>query len=406
MVSTACAAAVAFLLIPATAGAAPSIAEVTGNLDVGPASFGDKVKHEITVRYDAGTYRVADTAGVTAGNGCVSVDATHADCSDVVPGVVPFGGAGNDVLVVESLGPGDETGMHGFQGNDRIVGSPGVDWLVGYRGNDTLLGGGGADELLGGPADELPDEDTLDGGPGPDYISGDSSSGGIGHDTVLYSDRPASEPVRVTLNRGNGDDGGSSDGSGDTVEYVENVVGGAGNDMIEDQAGSFSITDNVFRGGAGNDVLISASNGDQLFGEEGNDKLDAGVGADRLSGGGGADELDSGTGADVLAGDAGADQLLAGKQADRLSGGAGSDLLKAEDGPDELSGDGGGDRLFGGPKKDRLTGGPGRDFMKGEGQKDLIFARDGKRDRRIDCGPGGRKEAARRDPIDPQPISC
>ena len=375
MVCAACVAAAAWFLIPAAATAAPSIAEVSENLDVGPASFGDKVKHEITVAYDAGVYHVADTAGVTASNGCVTVDSTHADCNDVVSGVVPFGGAGNDVLVVQSLGPGDESGVHGFQGNDRLVGSPGVDWLVGYRGNDTVLGGAGADELLGGPADVLPDEDTLDGGPGPDYISGDSSSGGIGHDTVLYSDRPANEPIKVTLTVGfegsDGvyDDGGSSDGTGDAVEYVENVVGGAGNDTITESVDS-GIKDNIFRGGPGNDLLAGGDDSDQLFGEEGSDRLDGG------------------------------------RSADALTGGAGGDLVKGADGPDNLSGEAGGDRLLGGPKKDRLTGGPGSDFMKGEGQKDLIFARDGTRDRRIDCGPGGRKEAAQRDRNDPQAISC
>jgi Ca2+-binding RTX toxin-like protein len=364
-------------LLPAAASAAPSEAFYAGgDLNVGPASFGDAQRHEITVRYDAGTYRVSDTAGVVVGFGCVQVDATHADCSDAGDGVVPFGAAGNDDLSVASVGPGDSTGIHGFGGDDRITGSPGVDFLVGYRGNDTILGGAGGDRLLGGPSQEHPDDDTLDGGTGPDYISGDSSTGGVGHDTVLYSSRPASEPVTVTLTEGfeaqgsPSDDGGSSDGSGDTVEYVENVVGGAGNDVIVEAIDDFGIKDNVFRGGPGSDLLVGGDDGDELIGE------------------------------------AGADRLQGGRGADRLAGGDGGDLVKGEDGPDQLFGDGGGDRLLAGPKGDRLTGGPGADLMKGQGQKDLIFARDNRRDRRIDCGPGGRKEAAQRDRIDPNPISC
>lgn len=64
MVRAACAAAALALLPAASASAAPSEAFYSGgNLNVGPASFGDSQRHEITVRYDAGTYRVSDTAG-------------------------------------------------------------------------------------------------------------------------------------------------------------------------------------------------------------------------------------------------------------------------------------------------------------------------------------------------------
>jgi Ca2+-binding RTX toxin-like protein len=370
------------LLAPAQADAERSqayVAFVPGSgaqLDFGPSNFGDTESHDMEVRYVSGEYRLTDSAGVEAGADCVSVNPTTATCGDSVSGVAVNGGGNDDTIVVDSMGPGDESGVHGFRGNDRLVGFSGVDWLVGYAGNDSLDARGGPDRLLGGPSQEKPDDDVLDGGPGPDYISGDSSSGGVGRDTVLYSGRPASEPVTVTLTvgfegtGGAADDGGSSDGSGDTVEYVENVVGGAGDDFIIEAIGDFGIKDNVFRGGPGDDRLIGGDDSDQLIGEAGLDRLKGGRGADRLSGGGSAD------------------------------------LISGEDGPDVLAGDGGGDRMLGGPKRDRLTGGPGADFMKGLGQKDLIFARDNTRDRRIDCGPGGRREAAQRDRIDPPAISC
>ena len=374
---SACLAATALLGLPGAAGAAPSEVGVFGDqIDVSPPGFVDPTDHDVVVRYVGGEYRVTDQVGVSAQSPCSQVDAKTATCPDTVDGVAVSGGAGDDSLVIDSMGPGDSSGVHGFRGNDHLVGWSGVDWLVGYAGNDTLNARGGADELLGGPSQVTPDDDVLDGGPGPDYISGDSSTGGIGRDTVLYSDRPANEPIRVTLTvgfeggSGAHDDGGSSDGSGDSVEYVENVVGGAGNDTIIEDIDDFGIKDNVFRGGPGNDLLVGNDDSDQLFGEDGNDRLDGGRGGDALSGGGGGD------------------------------------LVKGADGPDKLAGDGGGDRILGGPKKDRLTGGPGADFMKGLGQKDLIFARDGRRDRRIDCGPGGRKEAAQRDRVDPPAISC
>jgi Ca2+-binding RTX toxin-like protein len=332
-------AAAALLALPALAQAAPSQASVAGsNLDVGPESFGDSQTHEITISYEAGSYRATDTAGVVAGEGCSQVNPTTVTCPDAdLSAIVPFGAAGNDTITVESIGPGDSTGIHGFRGNDRLTGSSSEDFVVGYQGNDVLFGNGGADRMLGGPSQDRPDDDTLDGGPGPDYISGDSSTGGNSLDTVSYASRGAGEPIRVTLGKGDQDDGGTSDGAGDTVEYVENVIGGAGNDFIEGYGtfeGNNDNKANVFRGGDGNDVLIS------------------------------------------------------------------------DEGPDRLFGDAGADRLLSGAQQDRLTGGDGRDFMKGEGQKDHIFARDGERDRRLDCGPGGRRESAQRDRIDPAPISC
>jgi Ca2+-binding RTX toxin-like protein len=338
LAALAAAAAIA-LWMPAPAQGAPSQAYVFDgdSLGVGPDNFGDQQAHNIKVTYFAGDYRATDTAGVVAGFGCNQVNPTTVSCPDVIAGVVPNGGAGDDTLEVESLGPGDESGIHGFRGNDRLIGSPGEDWVVGYAGNDILFGNGGPDRILGGPSQVTPDDDWIDGGPGPDYISGDSSTGGNSIDTVSYQNRPASEPIRVTLGKGLGDDGGASDGSGDTVEYIENVLGGAGNDFIQ-AYGTFEGNNdnkaNIFRGGGGADVLIS------------------------------------------------------------------------DEGPDRLFGDAGADRMLGGDQQDLLTGGPGADTMKGQGQKDHLFARDGTRDRRLDCGPGGRKESARRDRIDPAPISC
>ena len=174
------------------------------SLGVGPDNFGDPQAHEIKVTYVAGDYRATDTAGVVAGLGCNQVNTTTVSCPDTIAGVVPNGGGGNDTLEVESLGPGDETGVHGFRGNDRLIGSPGVDWLVGYAGNDILFGNGGEDRILGGPSQVTPDDDWIDGGPGPDYISGDSSTGGNSLDTVSYQNRPAGEPIRVTLGKGLG----------------------------------------------------------------------------------------------------------------------------------------------------------------------------------------------------------
>jgi Ca2+-binding RTX toxin-like protein len=61
------------------------------------------------------------------------------------------GSLGNDVL---KAGAGDDGGLFGDPGNDKIVGGPGNDEMEGEQGADTMLGGPGDDEI-----DAL-DEDT------------------------------------------------------------------------------------------------------------------------------------------------------------------------------------------------------------------------------------------------------
>jgi hypothetical protein len=69
-----------------------------------------------------------------------------------------------------------------------------------------------------------------------------------------------------------------------------------------------------------------------------------------------------------------------GDGADRFTGGQGDDIVDGGRGADVLRGAGGNDRLTGGPG--------GRDRLLGQAGLDGLFAEDGKRDRRIDCGPG------------------
>jgi Ca2+-binding RTX toxin-like protein len=88
-----------------------------------------------------------------------------------------------------------------------------------------------------------------------------------------------------------------------------------------------------------------------------------------------------------LRGNKGADVLVGASASDQLRGGRGEDRLRGRAGPDRLNGDKG---------RDRLLGGPGGD---------LLHARDGDRDRRIDCGRGADRAAIDRR-LDPPPVSC
>jgi Ca2+-binding RTX toxin-like protein len=320
------------LALPASASAATSVARSSGYGDLG-ITGGGPGPQSITVTYGAGGYQVTDSAGIVPGSEfstCVASDPTTVRCPDRPPepgqelGEVRVeieGGTGDDTITLASIAPGAHSVVHAFEGNDRIVGSDAHDLVYGYKGDDTLIGNGGDDSLFGGPGGKDTGADTFDGGPGADYINGDSSEGGYSVDTVTYASR--SEPISVTPGSGDGDDGGTLDGppgARDTVDFVENVIGGNGNDVIAGPAGLTETTDhmdNVFVGGPG---------------------------ADRLLGGGGPDSL---------------------------------------------------------------TGGPGADSLLGQGSKDQLFARDGARDRRIDCGPGNdKKERAQRDRADPAAISC
>lgn len=146
-----------------------------------------------------------------------------------------------------------------------LTGTHGVDSLDGGAGNDSLNGLGGNDVLVGGPG-----ADKLDGGPGTDTASYAASGAG----------------VKVSLAAGTGVGG---DAQGDTLVFIENLVGSAFNDAL-----TGDTSDNSLDGGAGNDSISAGLGADVLFGGRGNDTL---------SGGGGDDDFrfSRGNGRDVVA---------------------------------------------------------------------------------------------------------
>jgi Ca2+-binding RTX toxin-like protein len=115
-----------------------------------------------------------------------------------------------------------------------------------------------------------------------------------------------------------------------------------------------------------------------------------------IRGGIGDDIVKAGLGDDDIDGEAGKDTLAGGPGADEVSGGPGYDGLIGFEGDDSLFGGAGDDALFGQKGRDRFRGGNGRD---------VLVARDGKPDRRLDCGPG-KPERALIDREDPRPTSC
>jgi M6 family metalloprotease-like protein len=170
----------------------------------------------------------------------------------------------------------------GGTADDTLVGAAGDQRLVGGPGGDRLLGLDGWDELEGSAGD-----DAVDGGDGNDSIrEGDAANGadmlagGAGIDLVTYGQRTL--PVAVAA------DGAPRDGErrefDNVAPDVENVSGGAGNDIIVG-----SKLDNYLQGRSGNDRLAGLDGADYLEAGNGDDVLDGGLDADFLDGGPGYD---------------------------------------------------------------------------------------------------------------------
>ncbi|MFM1815676.1 MAG: hypothetical protein RLZ98_2371, partial [Pseudomonadota bacterium] len=205
------------------------------------------------------------------------------------------GGAGSDTLASLGgddtilAGAGDDT-VSGGSGNDNIVagdgndlvfGDGGDDIIMGDAGNDMLFGGAGNDTITGGTGDDLLNggkgRDTVSGGDGNDVFvaaAGDGDDvydGGAGSDTLDYS----SFATGVSVDFGTGGFGlVTGDDTGmDTIRYVENAIGGSGNDTF---VGNASV--NVMTGGVGNDMFVftTAENadGDRVMDFRAGDKID------------------------------------------------------------------------------------------------------------------------------------
>jgi hypothetical protein len=101
-----------------------------------------------------------------------------------------YGGNGDDVLQAVA----ENATMHGFGGDDLVLGSNGDDIVYGNDGNDVIYGVSGNNRLLGGDGnDEIyggNSNDIIYGGIGSDVLDGDTGndllSGGIGNDIYVF----------------------------------------------------------------------------------------------------------------------------------------------------------------------------------------------------------------------------
>ena len=205
------------------------------------------------------------------------------------------GTAGGDTLTGQA---GDDT-LLGLAGDDNLVGGAGADNLVGDAGRDIIFGNDGDDIILAGV-----DDDQVFGGKGNDTIFGDDGNdnifgnegrdiidGGLGRDVIFITVNDGDDVISggggidtldmsalttdAVVDLGTSGIGfAESVGSGhDTLDSIENVKGGAGNDTIY---ASNSV--NTLDGGSGHDVFVfrtaAAANGDTIEGFQPGDKID------------------------------------------------------------------------------------------------------------------------------------
>lgn len=241
-----------------------------------------------------------------------------------------FGFAGDDSIQINSLANGTALTAYGMVGNDTIRVNAAVTQGVSLSGgteNDLLIGGSGNDVLIGGAGD-----DWLNGGDGSDSLTG-----GVGNDVYAFSETSTNQSDMIVEAAGDAADA-LNFGAMTTAVTVDLTSDSALATMSHrivkvGSAGQSANIENVF-GGAGNDVITGNAVANVIYGYGGNDTL---------SGGDGSDQLDGGQGNDLLKG---------GNQDDVLSGGAGSDFLKGEGGNDLLDGGDGFNTLAGGAGDD------------------------------------------------------
>ena len=298
------------------------------------------------------------------------------------------GGNGNDTLVGDA---GDNV-IIGGNGDDVLSGGLGNDTLVGGLGNNSINGGGGTDwvsyasdtagivldlalgvdtnddgvvdytistaqRLSGSEIDTLVGIEHVLGGNGNDMISGDSLTnvlmGGNGNDTLAGG----AGNVADTLNGGAGSDWAdySAIAGGVVVDLGASVASGAaGTDVL------ISI-ENV-AGGAGNDLLTANSTGSHLRGNGGADTLIGGAGSDTLEVGGAYALYDSVTDTTTY-------------MAASINAGSGNDLVILQDMGSVLGGNGD-DTIQVGSGVDwlntRIRGDAGTNVLAFAGQGDTI----------------------------------
>ncbi|MGY6216343.1 ELWxxDGT repeat protein [Methylolobus aquaticus] len=279
------------------AGSSPGFS-LTNGVVTRNSAFGAGQTYTLNLRATDPTGRFHDEA-FTIRTGTSAADAMHGTSGDDVM----YGQAGNDTL-------------NGGAGDDSLFGGAGADIVNGGDGNDILGGGNGNDSLYGGLGD---DTFLYTVGEGADLVSG-----GDGTDTLIAKGTAVNDTLVVRVTGGQVDflAGGSVTG----IEHLELDMG-AGVDTLSYAGSSAGISVNLGSDAAtgfdrisGVENLIGGAGADVLFGNDSSNSLNGGAGGDTLWGGVGVDTIDTGAANDNLV-----DRIVFG---DAQEGGLGETILR------------------------------------------------------------------------------
>jgi Ca2+-binding RTX toxin-like protein len=263
---------------------------------------------------------------LTAGSGCLQVNATEVTCFASGPRIVTAELGDGDDRLGHHFGVVNGSFIRGGDGDDSIDGADQADSFDGGAGDDRMQGASGDDVLNGGPGADLfltnhleTGNDVKNGGDGNDRIiatrdpGNDVYTGGAGVDLLDFSD--ATGGVSVSLD-GVANDGPAAEADNAGTD-IENIKGGRGNDTLVGNSGR-----NLIEGFAGDDTLRGGTpppsrTSSTIIGFVGDDTLDGGIGSDVMHGEGGDDRL--------LARDALDDQVAA-----AMTCGSGNDRLDTD----------------------------------------------------------------------------
>jgi Ca2+-binding RTX toxin-like protein len=341
--------------------------------------------------------------------------------------------------------------INGGPGNDRLIGGGGPDTLDGGQGSDGCTGAKGHTVSCGKEAPpkgsayvEL--DPTEGGGAGLQIVGGSGSD----HFVVGFDEATQTFGVSARAALAIGPGCTRPPHVATQVSCPANGPGrwlmadlGPGNDSLRVEGSLLGIGGVRLAGGEGNDVI---------HGGPEDDLIESGPGADKLYGGDGADGLVGGLpGPTFLYGEGSGDLLAAGGgcAGGALVGGPGRDdasFAETQAHPgilyisfprhsawidvvkgchhvhlsptdEDMEGSFDNDVLIGNHRPNSMLGQPGEDSFYGNGGEDVIDARDGVRDKWIQCGRGTPASKGKRatgvasgraltDPFDPAPFKC
>ena len=312
--------------------------------------------------------------------------------------------------------------IDGGPGDDHLVGAGGLDELDGGQGSDGCKGAKGRTVSCGKEASPKASayvqlNPTGGGGAGLQIV------GGGGPDDFIVAFDEATDTFGVSAKKGLAIGPGCSGPGGAPTQVTCPARGpgrwlmadlGPGNDSLRVEGSMLAVGSVRLAGGFGND---------EIHGGPEDDLIEAGRGADKLYGGGGADGLVGGLpGPTYLYGGPNGDLLAAGGgcAGGALVGGPGRDdasFAETQAHPglliisfprhaawvttvkgchpvhlsstnEDMEGSFDNDVLIGNGRANSMLGQPGEDMFFGNGGDDVIDARDGVRDKSIQCGVG------------------